>query len=73
MLAETLWTLAGRRYRASRDDIAETVLTLFQNPSICFEDNHVVWAALTDFINSESADFADTLITNKALSLGATP
>jgi len=71
VLAETAWTLTGRRYRASRDDIADTVLALYQNPSICFEDESVVWAALSDFIDSESADFADAMIVNKSKSLGA--
>ena len=71
VLFETLWTLAGERYKLPREEIINTVHALFSDASICFEDEQVVWRALTDFSNAPKvkkkfADFPDVLIINKA-------
>ena len=50
------------------------VRSLFDDAKIEFENKHVVWDALNDFLNApkstgkkkKQADFADTLIINKA-------
>ena len=39
VLAETLWTLAGRRYRAAKSDLVAVVDRLLQEPTVCFEDD----------------------------------
>ncbi len=65
VLAETVWTLAGRRYRASRTDLIDLVNKLLQDANLCFEDDEVVWSALQAFRRTE-ADFADALIVCKA-------
>ena len=65
VLAETLWTLAGRKYRASRADLATVVDSLFREPVVEFEDRQAVWGALGDF-EATAADFQDALILRKA-------
>ena len=66
VLAETLWTLIGRRYRASRADLIGVVDKLLQEPNIRFEDDEVIWSALQAYRETD-ADFADALIVFKAL------
>lgn len=66
VLAETLWTLMGRRYRASKTDLVAMIGNLLQDPGICFEDDDVIWSALQAYRATE-ADFADALIVHKAL------
>lgn len=79
VLAETVWTLKGRRYKLDRSGICKVVNALFAEPSIRFEDNQVVWRALNDFVGASglpdtprpkdkntNIDFADALIINKA-------
>ncbi len=79
VLAETLWTLIGKRYRLSTDQLIDVLHALFAEPSIMFEDPQAVWGALKDFMNASSvkvganrkqASFADTLIINKAKRIG---
>ena len=65
VLAETTWTLAGRRYRATRADLIDLVNHLLQDSNVRFEDDEVIWSALQAFRRTE-ADFADTLILCKA-------
>jgi len=70
VLAETLWTLAGHRYRAAKADLADVVDNLLRDPSVCFEDGEVVWNALQAY-RETNADFADALIVHKALKTAA--
>ena len=70
VLAETVWTLAGRRYRATRADLIDLVNNLLQDANLCFEDEEVVWSALQAYRRTE-ADFADALIVSKAEKLAA--
>ncbi len=65
VLAETTWTLAGRRYRATRADLIDLVNNLLQDSNVRFEDDEVVWSALQAFRRTE-ADFADALTMSKA-------
>ncbi len=65
VLAETLWTLMGRRYDATRSDLIAVVDNLLQEPNVCFENDEVVWSALQAYRETD-ADFADALIVYKA-------
>lgn len=66
VLVETLWTLSGRKYRLSKDQLAGVVCALFEEPDVRFEDGSAVWMALNDYQTSDGTDFADSLIINKA-------
>ena len=73
-LVETIWTLKGKKYQLSKAEIIQTVLQLFQETNISFEDGQVVWKALHDYKNArpvkgKEADFADALIINKGKSV----
>ncbi len=70
VLAETVWTLAGRRYCATRTDLVDLVNNLLQDASVRFEDDEVVWSALQAYRRTEG-DFADALIVCKAEKLAA--
>ena len=72
VLAETMWTLIGRRYRASRADLIAVVDKLLQEPNILFEDDEVIWSALQAYRETD-ADFADALIVFKASEDGGYP
>lgn len=67
VLAETAWTLAGKRYRATATDIATAIGALFEEESFILQDAPVVWNALADYrlyaITKQYAiDFPDVLI-----------
>ena len=75
VLAETIWTLKGKRYKASRDDIVAIVMALLEEPNVVFESQQAVWSALNDYINAPAvrtvdgirmADLPDALVVNKA-------
>lgn len=75
VLAETLWTLKGRKYRLDKTTMAGVIDSLFAEPNICFEDGQTVWRALNDYRAAKQvkvggkrkgADFPDALIVNKA-------
>ncbi|MCP8898477.1 PIN domain-containing protein [Gilvimarinus xylanilyticus] len=75
VLVETIWVLAGKRYRLEREAIAGVINALFEEPNIVFEDGQTVWRALNDYKKAQpvrvggkkkSADFPDALIVNKA-------
>lgn len=76
VLVETIWVLAGKRYRLDREAVAGVVSALFEEPNIIFEDGQTVWRALNDYKKArpvkvgskkKSADFPDALIVNKAM------
>ena len=76
VLAETVWTLAGRRYRLTEAELTATLERLFSDSYIRFEDNRAVWRAFQAFRSAASADgtgsarsvgFADALIVYKAM------
>ena len=77
VLIESLWTLLGKKYQASREDIITLIDSLIAEPAIKFENPQAIWAALSDFQEKRSQyapdgrklklpDFADALIINKA-------
>jgi predicted nucleic-acid-binding protein len=75
VLAETIWTLKGKRYNLDKEAIIKVVHSLFEEPNIYFENGQTVWCAVNDFKNAKSikaggkrkeADFQDALIVNKA-------
>ncbi|PAU80197.1 PIN domain nuclease [Halovibrio salipaludis] len=73
VLCETLWTLAGKRYRLSREQLARVVLALLEEPCFCFEDEQAIWAAYCDFVDQTGFGLPDALIAHKARSMGAQP
>ena len=70
-----MWTLKGKRYKATKDDIITVINSLLAEPNIVFEQPRVIWAALNDYRKArpvkvagknKTADFPDALIVNKA-------
>lgn len=61
VLCETLWTLAGSRYRMGREVLAEIVVVLLESPVLVLQDRALVRHALEDFRGGR-AEFADYLI-----------
>lgn len=79
VLTETIWTLKGKRYSLSKEQIVDVIHALFAESNIKFEDGYAVWGALKDFMNakpikaggkSKQADFPGALIVNKAKRYG---
>lgn len=79
VLTETIWTLKGKRYGLSKEQIVDVIHALFAESNIKFEDGFAVWGALKDFMNAKpikaggktkQADFPDALIVNKAKRYG---
>lgn len=75
VLAETIWTLTGKRYGATRGDIQALVMSLLEETNTVFENQQAIWSALNDFVAAQpiktangikTADLADALIVNKA-------
>jgi len=67
VLAETVWTLTGKKYKLGGDEIVQVLLALFEEPTIVFQDSITVWRALSEFrlvqaVRPESVGFPDTLI-----------
>lgn len=74
VLAETIWTLTGKRYTLSKEQVCDVLHSLLSDSGVYFESNQVVWSALQDFENAvkiqgKALDFADSLIVNKAHSI----
>ena len=76
VLAETVWTLSGRKYRLAKAELVTVLERLFSEPNIRFEDDQVVWRALQAYRSTAPGDeagsakgagFADALIVFKAL------
>ena len=70
VLAETVWTLAGRRNRANRADLIDLVNNLLHDANLRFEDEEVVCSNLQAFRKTK-VDIATTLIVCKALKTAA--
>ena len=71
VLAEAVWTLIGRRYRATKADVIAVVEKLLEEPNVRFEDDDVIWSALQAYRETD-ADFADALIVHKAMKTTST-
>ena len=71
VIAEALWTLAGKRYSLSKPELCKVIRALVEDLSFVFEDSQVIWVALNDYENArpvrgKTLDFSDALILNKA-------
>ena len=69
VLVESLWTLCGKKYRITQDEVVSTVQALFAEPNIVFEQAQTVWRALGDYVVANESgngkvDFPDALILN---------
>ncbi len=80
VLVETVWTLAGRKYRLDKAELVAVLERLFSEPNIRFEDDQVVWRALQAYRDPESegeaasaqgAGIADALIMFKAMQVAS--
>jgi predicted nucleic-acid-binding protein len=79
VLAETIWTLSGKRYGARKNELVSMLERMLEEAAIQFEDRHVVWSALNDYVNADpigtvalrSVGFTDALIVNKARAIAA--
>lgn len=70
VLAEAVWTLAGKKYKLPPQEIDLAITALFQEENIVIQEAEVVWKALLDFRQHrierhEKIDFADALILNQ--------
>ena len=68
VIAETVWTLLGRRYRAGKAEIMAAIERLLEEPLVEFEDDEVIWHAVQNYRETD-AGFADALVVQKALSV----
>ena len=71
VLAETVWTLTGKRYGFDKTQICTVIRALIGDQGFAFEDSQVIWSALKDYegskvIRGKALDFADALITRKS-------
>ncbi len=71
VLAETVWTLKGKRYKYNKGLICHVVRELISDSNFVFENNQVIWSSLCDFeeakpIHGKELDFADSLIVHKS-------
>ena len=80
VLAETIWTLKGKRYNLDKEAIIKVIHSLFEEPNICFENSQTVWRSINDYKHSKpitsgrrrkEAGFSDALIVNKARAVAA--
>ncbi len=72
VLAETVWTLMGKRFGFDKTQICMVIRTLIGDGNFGFEDSQTVWSALNDYegsktIRGKSLDFADALIARKSV------
>ena len=74
VLVETIWTLKGKRYKASKENLLQVIDQLFKEPNIIFEDGQTIWRAYNAFRNAEiitknhkkqAVDFPNLLILEK--------
>ncbi len=71
VLAETVWTLTGKRYLLDKEAICEVLRGLVGVGAFQFESSQVVWSALMDFRDSKSVrgkrlEFVDVMIAHNA-------
>lgn len=75
VLVETMWTLKGKKYKLSKEEMLSVLDALFKESNIIFEDGQTVWRAFnhvreSNFVKVKSKkkdiDFADALILEKS-------
>ncbi len=68
VLAETLWTLKGNKYKLHKSAIIDVLNSPFEETNLCFEDGQTVCWALNDYRpakpitvgnENKAADFPD--------------
>lgn len=64
VIAETVWTLLGRRYRTGKAEIMAAIERLLEEALVEFEEDEVIWRALQNYRETD-ADFADALVVQK--------
>lgn len=74
VLAETVWTLIGKRFGFDKAQVSATIRALIGDQGFAFEDSQTIWSALNDYetsktIRGKQLDFADALIGRKAGSI----
>jgi len=67
VLVETVWTLLGKKYKVTAEDIHTSIASLFSEENIILQDAEVVWRALADYREyrveqNKKVDFSDALI-----------
>ncbi len=76
VLAETIWTLKGKKYKFTKEQLLMVIDGLFSDMSVNFEDGQSVWRALQGLRRSKpvkvgskkkDVDFSDLLILEKSV------
>ena len=67
VLAETIWTLKGKKYKLTPAQIDQTITALFEQTNIVIQNDDLVWRALIDYRllavqKGLKVDFPDILI-----------
>ena len=67
VLVETVWTLKGKKYKQTPEQIDNVITALFEEASIVLQDEDLVWRALVDYRayaveRKLKVDFPDSLI-----------
>jgi predicted nucleic-acid-binding protein len=70
VLAEITWVLS-RAYKTPRDDIAAAVEGLLRSAELVIENADAAYRALARYQDSKSVEFADALIAQIAMLVGA--
>jgi len=73
VLVETVWTLIGKKYKLTPNDIDMALTALFEEENIVVQEVELTWRALLDFrrysVESKGEiDFPDVLILNQGKS-----
>lgn len=73
VLVETVWTLIGKKYKLTPNDIDMALTALFEEENIVVQEVELTWRALLDFrrysVESKGKiDFPDVLILNQGKS-----
>jgi len=76
VLVETVWTLKGKKYKFTKDQLLTVIDGLFRELSVTFEDGQSVWRAVHSLratkpikvgAKKKDVDFADLLILEKSV------
>lgn len=70
VLVETAWTLIGKKYKVTPQDLDNAITALFQEENIVIQEPELTWRALVDYrrysvIENGKIDFPDALILNQ--------
>ena len=58
VLAETIRTLKGKRYGATKEDIQALVMSLLEETHTVFENQQAIWSALNNFVAAKDVNTA---------------